>query len=184
MATLYADPVGTIALVRVNGSTSAGRYCVEDTPPLPLQAARFRAVSYGKKVVRPRRHATARTRKKRPAIVRRIAAPRYNLTRLNGPGELVCFWPQEEPYRLPSVASEMADAMAKTRDVDIDLIMQLMQPRRKTRRARGQSSQGEVVSAAPEPATWGMLILGFAAVGAMLRGQERRRRSAGGAPPR
>ncbi|MDB5686399.1 MAG: hypothetical protein JWR77_988 [Rhizorhabdus sp.] len=125
----------------------------------------------------------ARGGKRHPATERsarpqrgRLPLPQYQLPRLNGPDEIGCFWPNKEPFRLPSIASEIADAMARTRDVEMDLIMPMMEPKKRKRRPQDQSSQGGVVSPAPEPATWGMMILGFAEVGAMMRRQ-------GGRPP-
>ncbi len=160
---ILLDAPRTVPPSALPALSAMDRCWVETAGPLPQQAAPpQRRVSAKKHVGRPphRRHRRVVRRAHRPAP---IWVPKP-VSRVN----LVwnCAWPisPPPPMTVEPFITDFADIMSTT--PGDDLVQQWIIDRHTPRRRR---SMPPAVSIAPEPETWGLLLIGFGLIGMALR---------------
>jgi hypothetical protein len=136
----------------------------EPVRPIAVGRAKTRKRSRG---VHPHRQiASSRPAHHRAPAAQRVAAPKTLQ-------QISCEWATVEPVMpLPSVASDLADVMARVDRIDPLVVQKLM--RLRPLRKRRITGLAFVESAAPEMATWLMLVTGFGLVGGAMRMRMRR----------
>jgi len=150
---------------------NSNRVCVvENAPSAPQAKKRGKARRARRGASGRLSHAKGATRAKRAR--RRPVAPRAIPAVAPAGRQIACDELVEDHFAISPIANDLANAMMAGQEMDQIGEQKLMHLKR--RRGQRGRSFAPVVSAAPEAATWLLMIVGFGLVGAAMRSARRR----------